>query len=228
MTRWIALALLSCGAALGARKIKKVEVSPLDRYIQEAEARQTAAATATPGSAFSPSSLFSDLAGDVRAARVDDIVNILVAERASAVSTGAVKTSRQSDVNSSVTAAGGLTRAAGPWANLAGASTTTKLDGSGTTSRDTNLSTTLSARVTHVLPNGYLVVEGIKDLEVNSERQRITVRGMVRPLDLSPGNQVRSDHLAQLEVRINAKGVVNDAVRRPNFLYRVLLGLMPF
>jgi hypothetical protein len=29
-------------------------------------------------------------------------------------------------------------------------------------------------------------------------------------------------------VHINGKGVVNDAVRRPFFLYRLLLGLMPF
>ena len=34
--------------------------------------------------------------------------------------------------------------------------------------------------------------------------------------------------LAQLELRINGKGVVNDAIRRPNFLYRFLLGLLPF
>jgi flagellar L-ring protein precursor FlgH len=90
------------------------------------------------------------------------------------------------------------------------------------------LTTTLAARVTHVLPNGYLVVEGAKDIQVNSEHQSVTVRGMVRPADLSPGNVVRSDRLAQLEVHINGKGVVNDAVRRPFFLYRLLLGLLPF
>jgi flagellar L-ring protein precursor FlgH len=46
--------------------------------------------------------------------------------------------------------------------------------------------------------------------------------------DLSAGNTVPSDHLAQLEVNINGKGVVNDAIHRPFFLYRVLLGLLPF
>jgi flagellar L-ring protein precursor FlgH len=34
--------------------------------------------------------------------------------------------------------------------------------------------------------------------------------------------------LVQLEVRINGKGVVNDAIKRPFFLYRLLLGLLPF
>ena len=100
----------------------------------------------------------------------------------------------------------------------------TKLNGEGATSRETVLSTTLSARVTHVLPNGYLVLEGAKDVQVNSERQTVTVRGVVRPADLGAGNTVRSDRLAQMEVRINGKGVVADAVRRPFFLYRLLLG----
>jgi flagellar L-ring protein precursor FlgH len=31
-----------------------------------------------------------------------------------------------------------------------------------------------------------------------------------------------------MEIRLNGKGVVNDAIRRPNLLYRVLLGLLPF
>jgi flagellar L-ring protein precursor FlgH len=63
---------------------------------------------------------------------------------------------------------------------------------------------------------------------VNSEHQEVLVRGVIRPIDLSPDNQVGSDRLAQLEVRINGKGVVNDAVRRPFILYRLLLGLLPF
>jgi len=82
--------------------------------------------------------------------------------------------------------------------------------------------------VTLVLPNGNLVVEGAKDIQVNSERQTVVVRGVVRPADLDTNNIVRSDHMAQIEVRINGKGVVNDVARRPNFLYRLLLGLLPF
>jgi hypothetical protein len=31
-----------------------------------------------------------------------------------------------------------------------------------------------------------------------------------------------------LEVLIDGRGAVNDAVKRPNFLYRMLLGLLPF
>jgi flagellar L-ring protein precursor FlgH len=168
------------------------------------------------------------LGSDLRASQIDDMIPILVAESASAVVQGASKTQRQSGVNSSITAAGGVTKPLGPWTNLAGATTQTQLDGQGTTSRSTQLTTALSARVAQVLPNGYLVIEGNKDVGVNSERQTVTVRGIIRPNDLSTGNTVRSDQIAQLELKVNGKGVVGDAVRRPNILYRILLGLLPF
>ena len=227
----IILILLLAALPLSAKKKEKVvEPSPLDIYVQQATGRpQNPAATgASAGSLWSPSSRLTDLGSDMRARLVDDMVTILVAEKASAVTTGATKTSRQSNVKASVGAAGGLTRATGPWSNLANASSSTALDGQGTTSRETGVSTVLAARVTHVLPNGLLVVEGSKELMVNTERQIITVRGVVRPADLTPGNVVRSDRLAQVEVRINGKCVVGDAIRRPHFLYRLLLGLLPF
>lgn len=225
------LAALVCAVtavAWAGAKPKAPELSPLDRYIQEAGARAQAAGQATPGSAWSPGTRYLDLGADVRASQVDDLVTILVMESTSAVSKGTVKTTRQSDVKSSVGALGGPLRAAGPLGDLARAGTATSLNGDGATTRDTLLNATVSARITHVLPNGYLVVEGVKDLQVNSERQLITVRGMVRPADIAAGNLVRSDRLAQLEVRVNGKGVVADAIKRPFFLYRLLLGLLPF
>jgi flagellar L-ring protein precursor FlgH len=222
----VATFALAAGAAMSA---EKEQVSPIDAYIQEALRHgQAQSAAASPGSLWSPASRLSDLGRDLRAGQVDDLVTILVTERASAVSSGTTKTSRQSSANASVSALGGITKATGPLANLAGVSSGATLDGQGTTSRETVLSTTLSARITHVLPNGYLVVEGAKDVQVNSERQIVTVRGVVRPFDVSSGNMVASDRIAQLEVKINGKGVVGDAIRRPFILYRILLGLLPF
>jgi flagellar L-ring protein precursor FlgH len=223
---------LPCSARIPKvlKKDKPPEPSALDRYIQDATRSSTGSAepVSSPGSIWTPASRLTDLGSDLRARQVDDMVTVLVVEHASAASKGVTKTQRQSSTNSSIAGLAGVTRKTGPWANLAKVSGTTQLDGEGQTTRQTDLTTTLAARVTHVLPNGYLVVEGAKDIQVNSERQTVIVRGMVRPADLTPGNVVRSDHLAQLEVRINGKGVVNDAVRRPFFLYRLLLGLLPF
>jgi flagellar L-ring protein precursor FlgH len=218
------------GASAKDKKEKVVEASPLDKYVEEASHRGQAAlgSGATTGSLWSPTSRLVDLGSDVRAAQVDDMVTVLVAEQASAVVSGTTKTARNSSAKASVSALAGITKAAGPWANLAGASSNVALDGQGSTTRQTALSTNLSARVTHVLPNGYLVVEGSKDVQVNSERQVVTVRGVIRNIDLSPGNVISSDRIAQMEVKVNGKGVIGDAIRRPNILYRILLGILPF
>jgi len=230
----LSIAALPCSA--GVPKLSKLmkkdnaEPTPLDRYIADALRNSNGAAepVSSPGSIWTPASRLTDLGRDLRAAQVDDLVTVLVVEHASAAAKGVSKTQRQSSTKNSIAALAGLTRKTGPWTNLANVSGQTQLDGEGQTTRQTDLTTTLAARVTHVLPNGYLVVEGAKDIQVNSERQTVIVRGMVRPADLSPGNVVRSDRLAQLEVRINGKGIVNDAVRRPFILYRILLGLLPF
>lgn len=155
-------------------------------------------------------------------------MTVVVSESASAVASGNTKTARGSSAKAKIDALTGIPRAVGPLPNLLSLSANQQLDGQGTTSRETTLRATLTARVTHALPNGLLVVEGIKTVTVNSEAQVIRVRGVVRAVDLSTNNAVSTDQLAQMEVSVNGKGVVNDSIRRPNFLYRLLLGVLPF
>ncbi len=227
------LAFAVLGAAgMAANKTagqKKDAPSAIEEYIREANAyANSQGSTVSSGSLYSPNARFADLARDLRASQVGDLVTIVVSDRASAVAKGTTNSSRKSSANYSVSALAGPTRTAGPWANLAGVTGDQQLQGQGETTRETVLTTTLSARVTNVLPNGYLVVEGDKEIVINSERQAVQVRGVLRWNDLTPANQIRSDRLAALEVRINGKGVVGDAIRRPFFLYRILLGLLPF
>lgn len=211
----------------GSKKKNAEKPSALDQFIRDA-AREAETRPAGMGSTYRDDGLLGDMARDMRARNINDVVTIVVSERASAISSGNSKTSRQSSVKASVTAAGGLTNVTSAWPNLAKADTNTSLDGQGATSRQTSITTSLSARVTHVLPNGDLVLEGSKEVEVNSERQLVTVRGVARWNDISPANTVRSDSLAQMEVRVNGKGIVGDSIRRPNILYRILLGVLPF
>ncbi len=184
--------------------------------------------TRSTGSIWQPGAMLTDMARDLRASQVDDLVTIVVDESASAVSKGSTKTARQSNAKHSAGALFGTTLPTGPLSNMLSVSGDQSLSGEGATIRENTLTTTVSARVIGVLPNGYLVLEGNKNVQVNSELQIVTVRGVARPADISPGNAVRSDRLAQLEVKINGKGVVGDAIRRPHFLYRVLLGILPF
>jgi flagellar L-ring protein precursor FlgH len=226
---WAVLCLPAIAAPADNTK-RTASQSPLDLYVQEAgeNAARAAALERAPGSLWQPGALLGNLASDWKAAQVDDLVTILVTERASAVAKGTTKSARASNANYSAGSVFGKTNPAGPLANMLSTSGQQSLAGEGTTTRETVLTTTLSARVAAVLPNGYLVLEGYKSVAVNSESQIVTVRGVVRPVDVAPGNTVLSDRLAQLEVRINGKGVVGDAIKRPFFLYRLLLGLLPF
>jgi flagellar L-ring protein precursor FlgH len=159
---------------------------------------------------------------------VDDVLTIIVSEQASAVATGVTKTSRASSAVNGVNSLAGINPPGGSLVNLANMAGTSSLNGQGTTSRTTTLTTTLTAHVTHVLPNGNLVIESSKEIQVNSEHQIIAVRGVIRPADIDATNSVLSARVAQLEVHIDGKGVVGDAIRRPNFLYRLMLWLLPF
>jgi flagellar L-ring protein precursor FlgH len=133
----------------------------------------------SPGSMYVATGKLADSFRDVRAAQVDDIVTIVVLESLTAVSSGATATSRQSAAQSQIKAAMGILAATSRFAsplNISGAQT---LQGTGQTSRNPTLTTTISARVVEVTTNGNLVVEATKDITVNSEKQTITVRGMV-------------------------------------------------
>lgn len=231
------LVMLCAGSAAhltAAHKGKQAQQPPPEPTLEESvqavmRAQESERQTGqTAGSLWSPAARLSDLSSDQRGRRVGDIITIRVNENASAVSTGTVKTARNSSVQSNVASLAGITNATGPLANLAKLGTQTALNGQGTTTRDTTLTDTVSALVTRVLPNGNLVIEGNKHIGVNSENQTISVRGMVRPIDLDTLNSVSSTRIAQMEIRVNGKGIVADSVKRPFILYRLLLGLLPF
>ena len=227
MKRLLLVSLL-CAAAWGGKKKAPAKPSAVDQFVRDADARSADGAGATPGSIWVPGSRLADGARDVRASQVDDLVTIVVSEQTSAVSTGATKTQRQSSTQNSITGLLGIPKATSALANLANTSGNTQINGTGTTSRTTSLSTTLTARVVRVLPNGALVIESTHEIQVNSEHQTIFVRGVVRPADIDTSNSVQSTRVAELEVHVDGKGVVGDAIKRPFILYRLLLGLLPF
>lgn len=217
--------LLTATAPAKDKKNAVPQVSELDKYRGEVKGAQRAAET-SPGSLWSPNARLLDIGADLRASRPGDIVTIVVDEHASAVAKGTTKTNRASNVDASIGSAAGMVRPALNGMLKAGSSQS--LAGDGETTRENTLRATLTARVSEVLPNGFLVIEGTKNVTVNSETQTVAVRGVARPVDINTGNTVSSDRLALLEIKVNGKGVVNDAVRRPNFLYRLILGLLPF
>ena len=121
----------------------------------------------SPGSLYSPAGRLADFTRDLRANEVGDIVTIVVNDTASALANGATNTSRKSSINAGVTSVAGFSDP--HLANLLNTSNNQQLQGQGATSRNMTITTTISARVIQVTPNGSLLVEGMKDVGVNSE-----------------------------------------------------------
>ena len=218
--------LLVCVLPLPAAFAQKSQDS-LRRHIEES-LTATRYGKYSKGSLYTDRSYLSELGRDPKAAVVGDLVTIRVVEQASALTTGGSSSSRSSEANHAIGSLLGALNPAGTLANLARSKGQSTLDGQGTTSRRTSVTATITAHVTHVMPNGNLVIEGIKEVLVNSERQVVWLRGMARQVDLLPDNSVRSDRIAMMELRINGKGVVNDAIRRPNLLMRIFKKVLPF
>ena len=223
----VAFAPVSAASTSKKKSTKAPTPTLLEQYLKSAAATAEKD-EALPGAIWSPTARLDELGRDQRASHVDDVVTIVVSESVNAVASGVSTSERASSASQSISQLAGVKSPTGALANLLGTTGDQKLNGTGSTSRAATLTATLTGRVVKVLPGGLLLIEGDKNITINSEQQSITVRGVVRTADISNANTVSSTQVAYMEVKVNGKGVVGDAIRQPNAIYRFLLGLLPF
>lgn len=175
--------------------------------------------TATPSTTPWMAGLFADL----RAREVNDLVTVHVIENVIASGTA------DSTLDKKSSAAAGTGRIFGvdpkfadffSPAELAKWSASTVFSGGGATTRSGTLSAVMTARVAEVLPNGYLVLEGVREIEINGDRQMIVLTGVVRPADIGPGNVVPSTAVGQMRIRYFGRGLIKDNLS-PGWLVRL-------
>lgn len=90
--------------------------------------------------------------------------------------------------------------------------------GDGTYDRKDELTTRIQAKVIDVKPNGVLVLEARKTIDIDEDGYTITLVGECRAKDLTPQNSVLSTQIADLTVDVKHKGAVRDATRRGWFM----------
>jgi flagellar L-ring protein precursor FlgH len=229
--RCFTLALLVAASAWAAtnKKDKRsddVAADSLARYIERV--RATTAPSSSPGSVWVPQGRFSDLPGDDKARNVNDTIIINVVEQTTAAADASVKSQRTFSASSSISALGGLVKANNGLQNIFSPQSSQALNGQAQTASDSSFTTSLAAQVVSVLPNGFLVVEAVRHMEMNNQRQTLVVHGVVRPSDIAQDNSVLSSQIFNLEVELNGKGVLSDGVRPPNKLIRAILKLVGF
>jgi flagellar L-ring protein precursor FlgH len=196
-------------------------------YVERVRAQQ-AAEVRSSGSIWSPEGRLVRLGTDAKAARLHDVVSIVVSESLAASTDGQVKNSRASSMSSAITSLFGKLKSSNNLQNLLGASASSGLSAQGQSTTNSSLSTTFGGEVVDVLPNGMLVVQATRQLTFSQQTQLIKLRGLVRPEDVSAQNEVLSTAMTDLELEVTGKGIVNDSTYRTNPVVRFLQRLLVF
>ena len=152
------------------------------------------------------------LAADHRAYRLGDVITVYVAEATRAKSQAATDASSRLDLGA------GLRSPSTDFNADVGLSGSNS--GGAQTTRVGELRTQVSVQVVALEPDGSLRIEGAQTLTVNGENQRIRLKGLVRPQDVSAQNTVWSNRIANAELELDGVGIVSES-QRQSVIYRL-------
>ena len=176
-----------------------------EKYL--AEARKTP---------VSASSWMTNLTADPRARNQNDLLTIRIEENVTASGSADSKLGKNS--RTSVDFPSPMSKGL---AKVLPNGSDTGFTGSGSTTRSSAITALLTARVSEVLPNGDLVIEGIREVDVNGDNQIVVLTGVVRSVDVAPNNMVSSTLVGQLRIRSFGRGLIKDSLS-PGWLMRIL------
>jgi len=172
-------------------------------------------------SAFSaPASLYgNNLYTDKKGKKAGDVVTILIMEAAKAGSDTRTETEKNNKLNIGQEKSNGSKLFS--WLPSFGVNGNANIsyDGKGVTARNGELKATVTARITEVLDNGNLLIEGSKLVAINDEEEILEVSGTIRADDINPDNTVYSYKIAEAVIRYSGSGTNADAAK-PGLLTR--------
>jgi len=220
----IALCLVCAPGASAQGTTSDKSSKPADSYdviLQQYLRDVRATATTAPASG---GVWMASLASDQRARQVNDLVTIRVIESISGLGAAVSNLDKSSTGSAGVATFFGLETllpsAVNP-ANLVTTGANTTFQGGGATSRSGSLTAVLTARVAEVLPNGDLLIEGVREIEINGDRQMLVLTGVVRTADINTANVVPSTAIGQMQIRYFGRGLMKDNLS-PGWLIKVL------
>jgi flagellar L-ring protein precursor FlgH len=221
-------AVTLAGAGCATPKPQKLDLSSIPV--------QSTSVPASPGSIWPGETSRNTLFQDLRARNIGDIVTIVVTEKTSAINGGTTSTARKSSDDIAIQKFLGLPLNFGmrnflgqgnPFSPEIQSSYDAQFDGSGTTKRSGELNAVIATRVTNILPNGNLIIEGKKDTVVNNELQYIVLSGIIRPEDINEHNSIPSTLISDARIEYSGRGVVADE-QSPGWMRRILDNFWPF
>jgi len=194
------------------------------KYLEKPSYPQEKQKIAPGGSLYPGDNNFSNLFADNKAKNINDMLKVNIIETVTAEGSANTGLGRTSKIKASMPALFGLEKHAPTdvnMSNLVESSMENSFDGKGEITRKGKVSATISARVIDVYPNGDLMVFGKQKIQINAEKQIVTVKGIVRPSDIKPDNSIDSTQIANAEIEVTGRGVMNDK-QRPGIGMRIL------
>jgi len=92
--------------------------------------------------------------------------------------------------------------------NLNGVSNDNALDSSAEALRTSQLIDKMTVQVVQILPNGNLVVQGVKTTLINKDTVNMQVTGIVNPYYLNNNNEIASAHVGNFQLLMGGQGVI--------------------
>lgn len=185
------------------------------------------------GSIFDGNSVASRLMTDPRAQRVNDLVIIVIDERASAQRDTSTELGREDSYNTQMNSFLGLLKSLekdNPNFNGAAAidfAHSNAFKGAGKTTRNDRFEATVPALVRKVLPNGSMFVEGHRVVLVNSEEHHFYISGVIRPEDIDGTGSVPSSRMADAQIEFVGRGNLTSGTSQ-GWLSKILDVIWPF
>jgi flagellar L-ring protein precursor FlgH len=208
------LPLAACGTMQAART---PQMSPIAYPAPLVPATQTMGPIVQPQPAFSANSLWKAGARaffkDQRAAQVGDILTVSIEIDDSAQMRNATQRSRDNQISGGVTNLFGLESSLGKVLpggfspqNAVGFGGESNTSGQGSINRAEQISLTIAAVVTQVLPNGNMMIQGRQEVRTNQELRELSVAGIVRPEDITSANTIRHTQIAEARISYGGRG----------------------